>query len=148
MYSVSVTEELFWLHFCFVNCWALKRARGDYMQTQWEKKRWGLNFSYFYSVKTFLSVFGGQAALLVGIKLTQICLTWLLLLQAALFVRAAFIARPPPRSSPALFFTSAAMRLDSPQKKKKTILPSVPLSLLDRFLKKHRWLNRGSVCRQ
>lgn len=70
------------------------------------KKRWGLNFSYFYS-EYFLLVLEGTA-LLVGLKLTHICLTWLLLLQAAQFVRAAFIARPPPCSSPAVFLTTAA----------------------------------------
>ena len=85
--------------------------------------------------ENFLLVLEGTA-LLVGLQLTQICLTWLLLLEAAQFVRAAFIARPPPRSSPAPFLTTAAQRLASPQK-----LFS-PLHSTG-FTQKHRWLERG-----
>lgn len=45
-------------HFCFINCWELKRARGDYMPNRnieggKKKKRWGFNFFLTYSVKTF-----------------------------------------------------------------------------------------------
>lgn len=93
-----------------------------------ERKKVGDKLFLLLLCENFVLVLEGTA-LLVGLKLTQICLTWLLLLQAAQFVRVAFIAQPPPRSSPALFLTTAAQRLDSSQK----LFSPLCSPLLDRF---------------
>lgn len=65
--------------------------------------------------------------LLVKLKLTQICLTWLLLLQAAV------VAQPPPCSS------SAHTGLPT-----KTLFPSA-LPFTRQVSLKHRWPNAGWV---